>query len=89
MNWKEFLKPTAKKILLTIVIFIIFSFLPIVPANYGYWCPGCIYTEFHSLWSTLSYPLAMITPFTYLVIIAEIFLAYIISCWIISKFNKK
>jgi len=92
----EFFKPTTAKAILTIVILVILSFLPIIPAVYIYKCPGCVYTEYHSLWKTLdglSGTVSLSVGFTainltYIIIALEILIPYPISCLIIFLLRK-
>ncbi|MBU0761240.1 MAG: hypothetical protein KJ600_02025 [Nanoarchaeota archaeon] len=92
----EFFKPTTAKAILAIAMFIIISFLPIVPAIYVYKCPGCVYTEYHSLWRTLDSLSGTVNlsvgftaiNLTYLIIIIELILPYMLSCLIIFLIKK-
>jgi hypothetical protein len=80
-----FLKINLRKIVIFIVLILVFSYLPIIPAIYHYKCVGCNFLEYRNFWMTEWGINSTFTVYTYLVIILEILVAYLLSC-VIDKF---
>lgn len=75
MNWKEFFKPDWRKIVLTIIIFLIFNFLNVYQT---YYLPP--YTG-----GPLSTPLI---TFNFVLFLITIPIIYLISCLIVYAYDK-
>jgi hypothetical protein len=88
MEFKQFIKPTVLKVSLAIAVFLILSFLPIVPATYVYKCVGCVFTEYHGIWYTL-FEWGYKTAASYIVIVLEAVVSYLISAFVLSIKPKK
>jgi hypothetical protein len=98
MNWKEFLRPDLIKLVLFIIILAILSIIPVIPLEEPFPCliPPCPgQTTFNSayefLLDALEAPViltAFATPLTYVVLFAEVIIAYLLSCSISIKLKK-
>jgi len=96
MNWKEFLKPDWKKIILTLGLFVLFSSISLV---YGPICfEGCInfgfpYIFYSKIGVGFSNEVQEFTVHTnYYSMFIDVVIWYLFSClifWIYDKFKKK
>ncbi|MBA4319433.1 MAG: hypothetical protein C0412_13615 [Flavobacterium sp.] len=84
MSWKEFLKPITKKFIFAVIIFIIISFVPIIPYYCAYRCAGCEGIEYRPMIAGCKF-----VSSTYLVVLLEIAMSYLLSCWFVKIFKKK
>lgn len=98
MNWKEFLKPDFKRIVVFIIIFIIFSFIPIWTTIrcFTWECmPGPTTSSFFDSLESMKnkefFDFRYFTPWIILFFVSLI-LSYILSCfivWVYDKVKKK
>lgn len=84
MDMKGFFRPGKAKLISAVVIFIVLSFLPIVPAYCVYRCPGCAGIEYGPLYTWCDF-----VPATYLAIFIELVASYILACLVASARRKR
>lgn len=93
MGWKEFFKPTVAKVIITVALFAIFIFAPIIPSSIcskmGMCEPGTT-----SIWSG-AYGLISNSSFfmhagfiSALILFGVLILTYLFSCAIVIVYNK-
>ena len=94
MNVKTFLVPDWKKILLFLVLFLLIAFLaPIIPVLRPIMCittPCDPSLDLTSLYSAIFHDARYIaySLSTYVMIIVEVILSYLLSCFILFKLNR-
>ena len=89
MNWKEFLRPDKVKVTLFIVMLLIIFLFPIAPIMEPAPCliPPC--AEFFSLVSVYDINFWAFAGFlSYIVVLVEVVLVYILVCFVSSKLKK-
>ena len=82
MNFKEFLKPTLAKIIITLIIFLFILFAPIIKVEIYSFIAGGGGVYYESLFTSLRSGIE-----DYLLIILFIVISYLISCILMSIFN--
>ena len=83
----EFFKFSWIKIIISIIILIILFILPITPLYIVLKCEGCSGVKYSTLFA-LNYGGGSVIWLTWMFIIGEIIISYIISCLIIFIHNK-
>ena len=84
MNFKEFLKPTVAKIILTIILFILASVIIAQIPGHGAFLPLPL-----SLFKSFQSGDSVVFNFSIINFILDLFIWYLISCLVISLIKKR
>ena len=80
--------PTILKLVFFFILVVVFSFIPLIPVYCIYKCPGCFGVENTGLIGAIFGDCKSVST-TYLIVIGQIILSYIIACFVATLIRRK